>query len=73
MIVSPIFGLAKRLRDQLAIVLEPGVRRRRHDRDDLVLVSLSRKRAHLVVLHRLVDEMDVEQRRPDRRSWRGRH
>ena len=71
--VSPIFGLEKRSLDQLEVVVEVGVRHRRHDGDDLVALDLGEEGADQRVLHRLVDEVDVHQRRPDRRWSRGRH
>ena len=59
--VSPIFGLAKRLRDLPAIGVKVDVRRRRHDGNDLALRQRFEELGDLPVLHRLVDEVNVEQ------------
>ena len=71
--VSPILGLAKRRSISGEIVAEVGVGHRRHDGDDLLALDLVEEGADQRVLHRLVDEMDVQQRGGIGDGRRGRH
>jgi hypothetical protein len=47
--------------DELEIVLQHDARHRGHGRDDLLPLELGKERPHELVLHRLVNEMDVHE------------